>query len=157
MQEVYGAAGVEWLQQLPALLAECEQRWSLTIMPPFAPLSYNYVAPARLPDGRDIVLKVGFPSAELVSEMEALRLYDGHGIARLLDSDRERGVLLLERLNPGTMLSNLTDHSSQCDAPALEASAAGPPIPHGREVGVRSSTTERAFRRYHRPPPLSPG
>ena len=109
MQEVYGAAGVEWLQQLPALLAECEQRWSLTVMPPYAPLSYNYVAPARLPDGRDIVLKVGFPSDELMSEMEALRLYDGHGIARLLDSDRERGVLLLERLNPGTMLSNLTD------------------------------------------------
>jgi streptomycin 6-kinase len=109
MQEVYGAAGVEWLDRLPGLLAYCEQRWSLTVMPPFAPLSYNYVAPAKSADGRSVVLKVGFPGTELMTEIEALRLYDGRGIAQLLDSDRERGVLLLERLAPGTPLSRLTD------------------------------------------------
>lgn len=109
MQEVYGAAGVEWLDRLPSLLAYCEERWSLTAMPPFAPLSYNYVAPARLSDGRDIVLKVGFPSPELIAEMEALRLYEGRGIAQLLDFDRDRGLLLLERLKPGTPLARLGD------------------------------------------------
>ncbi|HEX8229626.1 MAG TPA: aminoglycoside phosphotransferase family protein [Chloroflexia bacterium] len=108
MQEVYGTAGVEWLDQLPSLLAYCVQRWSLAVMPPF-PLSYNYVAPAVRSDGTEIVLKVGYPSAELMSEMEALRLYDGHGIAQLLDFDRGRGILLLERLKPGTALSQMTD------------------------------------------------
>ncbi|HET6313771.1 MAG TPA: aminoglycoside phosphotransferase family protein [Chloroflexia bacterium] len=108
MQEVYGPAGADWLERLPALLAYCEQRWSLTVMPPFA-LSYNYVAPALRNDGRRIVLKVGFPGAELMSEIEALLLYDGRGIAQLLDTDQERGVLLLERLSPGTPLSRLTD------------------------------------------------
>ncbi|MDQ3930062.1 MAG: aminoglycoside phosphotransferase family protein [Chloroflexota bacterium] len=108
MQEVYGAAGIEWLDQLPDLLAYCEQRWSLTIMLPFA-LSYNYVAPAVGSDGTEVVLKVGYPSAELLSEMEALRLYKGHGIAHLLDSDRQRGILLLERLKPGTPLFTLKD------------------------------------------------
>jgi streptomycin 6-kinase len=108
MQEVYGPAGAEWLDQLPGLLAYCEQRWSLTVMPPF-PLSYNYVAPALRSDGRGLVLKVGFPGAELIAEIEALRLYDGRGIAQLLDADQERGVLLLERLSPGTPLSRLTD------------------------------------------------
>jgi streptomycin 6-kinase len=88
MQEVYGPAGVDWLDRLPALLAYCEQRWSLRVMPPFAPLSYNY---------------------ELMTEIEALRLYDGRGVAQLLDADRERGVLLLERLAPGTPLSRLAD------------------------------------------------
>jgi streptomycin 6-kinase len=109
MQEVHGAAGVEWVHRLPTLIAECERRWSLTVMPPFAPLSYNYVAPAIRADGSQVVLKVGFPSHELLTETEALRLYDGHGIAQLLDSDRDRGILLLERLSPGTMLSRLTD------------------------------------------------
>ncbi|MDQ5824994.1 MAG: aminoglycoside phosphotransferase family protein [Chloroflexota bacterium] len=108
MQEVYGTAGNEWLDQLPSLLAYCEQRWSLTVVPPF-PLSYNYVAPAVLSNGTEIVLKVGFPSAELMSEMEALRLYEGHGIAQLLDFDQERGILLLERLKPGTPLSHSTN------------------------------------------------
>jgi streptomycin 6-kinase len=108
MQEVYGAAGAEWLDRLPALLAYCEQKWSLTVMPPFA-LSYNYVAPAIRNDGSEIVLKVKFPSAELMPEIEALRLYGGRGIAQLLDADQERGVLLLERLDPGTPLSRLTD------------------------------------------------
>jgi streptomycin 6-kinase len=108
MQEVYGTAGVEWLDQLPSLLAHCEQRWSLRVMPPF-PLSYNYVAPAVRSEGEEIVLKVGYPGAELMSEMQALQLYDGHGIAQLLDFDRDRGILLLERLEPGTPLSGLTD------------------------------------------------
>jgi streptomycin 6-kinase len=41
--------------------------------------------------------------------MEALRLYDGHGIVQLLHADREQGAMLLERLKPGTPLANLTD------------------------------------------------
>ncbi len=109
MQEVYGAVVVDWLDQLAELIAYCEERWSLGVMPPFAPLSYNYVAPARLSDGRDIVLKVGFPSRELITELEALRLYDGHGISQLLDADSDKGILLVERLKPGTPLSHLTD------------------------------------------------
>ncbi|HEX8219168.1 MAG TPA: aminoglycoside phosphotransferase family protein, partial [Chloroflexia bacterium] len=60
-------------------------------------------------DGSEIVLKVKFPSAELMPEIEALRLYGGRGIAQLLDADQDRGVLLLERLDPGTPLSLLTD------------------------------------------------
>jgi streptomycin 6-kinase len=109
MQEVYGEAGVEWLERLPAIIAECERRWSLAALPPFPRLSYNYVAPAVLADGRDAVLKVGYPSPELMCEMEALRLYDGHGIVQLLYADREQGAMLLERLKPGTPLASIED------------------------------------------------
>jgi streptomycin 6-kinase len=108
MIELNGEEGEAWLGQLPAILAECERRWSLTVGPPFA-LSYNYVAPAVRADGTAVVLKVGFPSRELQTEIEALRLYDGHGIVQLLDVDRERGALLLERLTPGTPLASITD------------------------------------------------
>jgi streptomycin 6-kinase len=107
--EVHGAAGAEWLRCLPALIADCERRWSLKVLPPFTNLSYNYVAPAIRSDGIDVVLKVGVPNPELRSEIEALRLFDGHGIVQLLDADRDQGVLLLERLKPGITLSSLTD------------------------------------------------
>ena len=109
MRELYGEAGLEWLNRLPAILDECERRWDLAVGPPFAPLSYNYVAPATRADGVATVLKVGFPCRELRTEIEALQLFDGRGSARLLEVDREQGALLLERLQPGTPLSPLAD------------------------------------------------
>jgi len=79
------------------------------VAPPFPSLSYNYVAPAVRADGTEVVLKLGVPNPELVTEIEALRLFDGRGIVRLLEADTERGSLLLERLRPGTPLSRLAD------------------------------------------------
>ncbi len=107
--DVHGQAGVEWLARLPALVADVAARWSLTILPPFPKLSYNYVAPAVGPDGAALVLKAGVPQRELWDEIDALRLYDGHGIARLVAADRERGVLLLERVLPGESLRTVAD------------------------------------------------
>ena len=88
MVELHGETGVEWLNRLPSLIADCARRWSLTVLPPFEPLSYNYVAPAIRADGTDVVLKMGVPNPELLTEIKALRLYDGRGIVQLLDADR---------------------------------------------------------------------
>lgn len=109
MTELHGAAGAEWLDSLPSLVADFAGRWSLNVLPPFEPLSYNYVAPALRADGTDVVLKVGVPNPELLTEIEALRLYAGHGIVQILEADPDRGALLLERLKPGTPLSTLAD------------------------------------------------
>ncbi len=107
--ELYADDGVAWLNRLPSLLAECERRWSLTLKSPFPNLSYNYVTLAVRSDGLDVVLKLGVPNPELSSEIAALHLYDSHGSVALLDADPERGILLLERLKPGTTLADLTD------------------------------------------------
>ena len=107
--ELHGPAGADWLTRLPDIIADCERRWSLTVMPPFDPLSYNYVAPAIGPDGTATVLKAGVPHRELTAEMEALELYGGHGSVQLLQADPEQGVMLLERLLPGCSLSSLAD------------------------------------------------
>jgi streptomycin 6-kinase len=109
MVELYGHNGVEWLKQLPNIIADCSERWSLTVLHPFNGLTYNYVAPAIRADGMEVVLKVGVPNPELLTEMEALRLYDGQGIVQLLDTDSDLGALLLERLKPGTTLASVTD------------------------------------------------
>ncbi len=106
--DVHGQKGVDWLARLPALLDEFTARWSLTIQPPFPELSYNYVTPVVGPAGEAWVLKAGVPHGELWSEIDALAVFDGRGIARLIDADRERGVLLLERARPGDSLRGLT-------------------------------------------------
>ena len=96
--------GKEWLERLPALLDEAAQRWRLVAGAPF-PLSYNYVCAATRKDGSEAILKIGVPNRELTSEINTLRLYIGQGACRILEAD----AVLLERLQPGTMLASLKD------------------------------------------------
>jgi len=118
IQNAFGKNGRSWLEALPALLDEAARRWDLTNIQPVSNLSYNFVAFAHKlpsPSGRgaggegEVVLKLGVPNRELTSEIAALRLYAGRGACRLLDADAEKGTLLLERLEPGRMLSTLED------------------------------------------------
>ena len=106
--ELYGEQGAEWLRDLPEMIVNYEQRWAIQVQQPFD-LSYNYVAPAVRAGGTPVVFKAGVPHPELFSEMSALRIFDGRGIARLLEADEEHGVMLLERVFPGTMLADLED------------------------------------------------
>lgn len=107
--ELHGARGAAWWRALPDLLERCARRWSLTLLPPFDNLSYNYVAPAVRADGSEAVLKVGVPNPELSSEIDALRHVDGRGGVRLLAADDSWGALLLERLRPGVTLVTVED------------------------------------------------
>jgi len=105
----FGHEGEQWLHFLPSTLEVISQRWSLTLLPAFGNLSYNYVAPVIKTDGSEAVLKFGVPNVELVTEIEALRLMDGKGVVQLLESDHELGAMLLERLKPGQPVYELVD------------------------------------------------
>lgn len=78
-------------------------------MPPFSEMAFNYVAPAIRSGGSDVVLKVGVPRKELVTEIAALKAFNGNGAVALYQADPEMGALLLERLRPGTPLFNVDD------------------------------------------------
>ena len=106
--KMYGESGRAWIESLPTTLEICTQRWSLILQPPFE-LSYNYVAPVVQADGREAVLKLGFPHRELLSEMHALQHFDGRGIVRILEADFELQVFLLERVRPGIELITIED------------------------------------------------
>jgi len=129
IQNVFGEDGYAFLKSLPDSIAEASTRWGLTDVQPAPNLSYNFVAFARRGEvisphdtigkqyqGRenpapthDVVLKMGVPNSEMKSEMAALRLFNGEGACRLIDYDEEKYWMLLERLNPGVMLSTLED------------------------------------------------
>jgi streptomycin 6-kinase len=146
MHEVYGEAGDVWTANLPSLLQACAERWSLRIDPPFA-LTYNYVAPATRADGTHAVLKVGYPSPEYSSELPALRLYAGAGMAALLESDEAWGAMLIERCEPGTTLEDMDDAEATRIAAAVMRQLRQPPpaghtFRHVRDWG-------RGFERLH--------
>ena len=144
--DVHGDVGVAWLARLPALLADVAARWSLTVSPPFPELSYNYVAPVVGPGGAAWVLKAGVPHRELWDEIDALRLYDGRGIASLIDADRERGVLLLERLLPGASLRTVADDAQARVVAEVVRALDGVGLPDGhpfRTIGHLARGFER--------------
>ncbi|HEX7022033.1 MAG TPA: aminoglycoside phosphotransferase family protein [Trueperaceae bacterium] len=109
LRDVWGAEGDAWLGRFPKLLAACADRWQLRNLRSFPELSYNFAASAEGPDGTPYALKMGVPGHEIRREIDALRLYDGQGVARLVDADPDMAALLLELLEPGIMLADLPD------------------------------------------------
>lgn len=109
MRTIWKVEADNFLAGLPTLITEYEGRWGITVGPPFDGLSYHYVASAVTQNGDDIVFKAGIPRPDMDHEIAAMRLYDGRGIARLLEADTDRGVMLLERLVPGEMLTTVPD------------------------------------------------
>lgn len=105
----YNQADPAWLDSLPGLVDRLAARWSLTVDPPFAGLSINYAAPAVRDDGARCVLKVSRYLDDTRNEIAALRLWDGVDAVRLLDADPAVGALLLERIEPGTLLVELAE------------------------------------------------
>ncbi len=98
--------GAAWLDQLPEKLRSVERRWSLTVGAPYdnQEVSCAWVAPVVLADGTAAVLKIGMPHKESEHEAQGLRFWDGDPTVRLLSSDNDLGVILLERCWPGTAL-----------------------------------------------------
>ncbi|MBB6452686.1 streptomycin 6-kinase [Salirhabdus euzebyi] len=105
--------GEKWLQQLPELIRYCETKWSLKMHAPYK-LSTNYVAPATMSSGDEIVVKLCIPSDGVRDEILALQTFDGKGIVRLLDCDIQKGIILLEKVTPGRMLAHITDADEAC-------------------------------------------
>ena len=106
----WGAAGEQWLTDLPRILDDTARDWRLTVGEPFH-LTLHYVTAVTRDDGTPAVLKLGVPGGDsLREEAPALRAFAGRGAVRLLRADLDRGALLLERVAPGGRLRDLVPH-----------------------------------------------
>jgi streptomycin 6-kinase len=139
IRSTFREAGDKFLANLPALVDEAAQRWDLTDIQPVPNLSYNFVCYARCPSttAQDVVVKIGVPTNELTSEMAALRLFNGEGAVQLLDYDEAKGFLLLERLQPGTMLSTLENDEEATRIAADVMLKIRRPAPQGNGVFIK--------------------
>ncbi len=143
----YGEAGRAWLEALPKVVQELRARWELTIGPPFEGGCVGLVVPAERVDGNRVVLKVSFIDEETRHEADALALWDGDGAVLLLDSDPERGALLLERIEPGTFLGDHPDGTRRSRSHAGYSDGCGDRFP--------SLTRFRPFEDWHNDGPSS--
>jgi streptomycin 6-kinase len=103
-----------WVEALPDTIATAERRWGITIERPYEPGGYtSYVAPAMAASGVEVVYKCAIPHDEAVGEAEALRIYDGDGAVRLLESEPATYELLLEPCTPGRPLWDIADEAQR--------------------------------------------
>ena len=98
-----GPSWAAWLDELPALLRDLVEEWSLTVDGPTTHGNCAVVLPVRTADGEAAVLKVGWPHREAEHEALALQVWGGRGAVRLLRADPKRFALLLERLHPSDL------------------------------------------------------
>ena len=133
----FGKEGEAWLEELPSILAQCCDKWGLTLGRPTKEIKVNYIAYVELGNGEEAVLKVGVPHADFSAELEALAIYEGRGINRLIDCDKALNAMLLERLRPGKMLNSVVNARVQSEIAAriLQKLHATPPpsdhtLPH---------------------------
>src|SRR5262245_22463165 len=100
-----------WLEKLPEVIRELQDRWSLSLEAPFdcPEVSCAWVAPAVRRDSSHAVLKLGMPHLEGTHELQGLRFWDGDPTVRLLEADVDLNAMLLEQCQPGSTLSNLPE------------------------------------------------
>jgi len=163
IKNTFGADGEAWLASFPDLFAEASHCWGLTEIQPISNLSYNFVAFAhRLPSPLgsptgvlreeaggegEVILKLGVPNRELTSEITALRLYNGRGACRLLDAEPEKGMLLLERLQPGNVLSELENDEQATHIAADVMRQLWQPVPGDAENFIQLKDWFDGFKR----------
>jgi streptomycin 6-kinase len=146
VQRIFGESGREWIPRLPAIVAQCRAQWGLREGTMCPNMSMNYIEFTTTSAGESVALKVGVPHKELFTEMDALRLYNGRGATRLLAADRELGAILMQRLQPGTMLWQLGDNRKETEIAASIMRVLPVPTPSTHNLPTFSQWVERAFR-----------
>lgn len=137
--------GEAWLQNLPNLIHYCEQKWSMKIKEPYS-LSINYVAPAKLEDETEVVVKICIPGEGFLDELEALQLFRKKGIVQLIDADKENGIIILEKLSPGYTLAEVTEDEEACRLAANVIKNLSIPAPAHTRI-VTTKAREEALRK----------
>lgn len=145
IQRIFGERGREWLPRLPSIVAQCRRKWGLHESRICTALSINYIEFATTTTGEAVALKVGVPHAELFTEMAALHLYAGQGAVRLLDTDLNLGAILMQRVQPGTMLWSLGDNDEETRIAAEVMRQIPQPVPADHTFPLFSEWVERAF------------
>jgi len=95
-----GVAGQRWLAELPALVDELAQAWSLELGATLQGGTAAYVARARTADGTDAVLKIVIPDPDHALQVRTLVEARGQGYARVLAHAEDRRAILIEALGP---------------------------------------------------------
>lgn len=150
IKSIHKEEGETWLRNFNSLIEYCEEKWRLKVLPHFE-LSYNFVAPAERENGHKVVLKLSVPTKEFYSEVEALRYFAGEGMVEIIDTEIEKGILLLDHLIPGDTLAKLENDIEATEiAAGIMESLWVPETPDSRlpKIEEREQSLIKFFKAY---------
>ncbi|WP_350274601.1 aminoglycoside phosphotransferase family protein [Kribbella sp. HUAS MG21] len=99
-----GAAGQAWLDELPGIVEDLLDRWSLERDGDVLHGQVGVVVPVAGDPVLDAVLKVSFPHPGNDYEPHAFDVWGGRGAVKLYERDDARYAMLLERVHPSTLV-----------------------------------------------------
>lgn len=146
IHRVFGDAGRQWLTRLPTIVVRCRAKWGLRDGVISPDMGLNYLEFATAGSGEAVALKIGVPHPELLTEVEALRLCEGRRVVRMLDADRELCAILMQRLQPATMLWQLGDNREETRIAASLMRELPAPVPSTHNLPTFARWVDRAFR-----------
>lgn len=149
IKQVHGDPGVAWIREFPNLLQEVQEQWGLEQLTPYPNLTFHFVAASG-----DRVLKCGVPSEELTREINALYAFNGRSMVSLIDTDADKGLMLLERLRPGIPLSSLNNQDASVRIAATVMKNIATPVDSDQFLTAQDWCA--AFDRYQEPGPIDP-
>lgn len=135
-----GPNGERWVRALPAVLDRVVDSWGFVAGQPISVGPWSVVLEG-VRDGERVVAKVAVPSEHLEQQARVLRVADGRGYARLLESDLDLGVLLLEALGP----------SLEDELVAAYGHLPAPHVPHGYLTAMARPMVESLTRAWELP------
>lgn len=99
--------GKEWFAELPRIIEQLSQQWSLSKLEPIHNMNWNYVALAVKDSQFPVVLKISCDKKLVADEIRAIHYFNGHGCIQLIDRNIELNALLLDQAMPGFSLKSL--------------------------------------------------
>lgn len=145
IRQIFGAKGSAWLDRLPFIIARCRDQWNLEQCTPCATMSISYIEYAALSSGRPVVLKVCVPHPEFFTQMEVLQFYNGRKAVFPLQTDNHLAALLMPRLQPGTMLSDLLCNKTETEIAGSLMGDLPLPVPAVHTLPSYDQWLHRAF------------
>jgi streptomycin 6-kinase len=112
---VHGAAGKQWLQELPAHIDVLARQWNFKFLRACAELSWSFAALVEV-EGETRILKIAFEPLE--NEVRWLQAFN-QGVPQVFNA--ERNAFLMENLVPGTPLKSLVNDGYDDEATTIIA------------------------------------
>jgi streptomycin 6-kinase len=149
----FGRAVVNsWLGTLPPVLSDLAARWEITFDSLIQRGSVSVVMRCRDAAGRGVVLKLSPARERIVAEAAALvRWNESSHVPAVLAIERDVGALLIEAIEPGTPLDEITESPPLASVATLISSlhAAGHPNAAYRSVSDRVTQLFESSRKLY--------
>ncbi|MGW5364980.1 aminoglycoside phosphotransferase family protein [Actinopolymorpha pittospori] len=141
-----GVEGARWIASLAGLVEELLERWSCAPIGPVMHGRVGVVVPVRRRDGSSAVLKVSFPHPGNVHGPTAYATWSGRGAVLLFERDDDRFAMLLEQVEPTTLVDLDDDDEAAAVCGRLTHRLAVPAPPDVPRLSERAEAQERELR-----------